>query len=94
MKFFEDSDLEYYFPLVLEEEMNLRGLSPSDFEECGVVSASSKKSYLDGDTLPTLRTAAKIASFLSVSLDHLCGFDDIPINTTSHKDISRKAPWL
>ena len=88
------SDIEYYFPERLDEAMSSQGIAPSDFEDLDVVSASSIKSYLDGKTVPNLRTAVKIAEFLNVSLDYLCGFDVMDHRVNEIKTNSRKAPWL
>ena len=88
------SDIEYYFPERLDEVMSSQGIAPSDFEDLDVVSASSIKSYLDGKTVPNLRTAVKIAEFLNVSLDYLCGFDVMNHRVNEIKTNSRKAPWL
>lgn len=95
MNFFEDGDLEYYFPERLEEAMDAQGLTPSDFEDCNVASASSLNAYIKGKTIPNLRNATKIASFLGVSLDYLCGYEASRIGGTIKNETNgRKAPWL
>lgn len=88
-----ESDIEYYFPERLDEAMSNQGIAPSDFEDLDIVSASSIKSYLDGKTIPNLRTAVKIAEFLGVSLDYLCGFGMKEFHAKEVID-PRKAPWL
>lgn len=64
--------VEWSFPERLQEAMDDNFLSPEDFEEFDICSASSIQSYLSGKAVPNLRTAAAIAKFLRVSLDSLC----------------------
>ena len=88
------TDLEYEFPERLQDAMDQTGLSPADFEDCGVCSASSIRAYLEQGRLPNLATAVKIAEFLSVDLSWLCGLVGpsavIPVRDF---DAERRIPW-
>lgn len=81
--------LENCFAERLQYEMDRRGLEPKDFEELYDISASSIRSYLRFETLPTLETAYKIAIALNVSLDWLCG-----LNQDQYPKRANIAPWL
>lgn len=85
-------ELAVIFGERLENEMTLRGLSPEDFEFAGICSASAIKGHIGFDHAPTLSTAIKIADFLGVSLDYLCGRDGN--GPSANVDNDRKAPWL
>lgn len=86
---------EYYFPRRLKDTLDERGFDGKDLEDLGVISQSSIRDYLDGKVAPNLRTAIKLADFLDVSLDYLCGMDE---DTNAYNYIARnedeKAPWL
>lgn len=88
------SNFEYYFPRRLEEILNERGFDGKYLEDLGVISQSSIRDYIDGKVFPNLRTAVKLADFLDVSLDYLCGIGEDGPWKCERSDISRKAPWL
>lgn len=65
--------IDYCFSERLESAMVLRGIDGQDLEDLDIVSSASIQEYLKGHRIPNLRTAARIAEFLDVSLDWLCG---------------------
>ena len=77
MKRPEDKPLERSFAERLRIKMDEYGYSTEDFELDSVCASSSMRKYLEGVSLPTLRTAYRIADYLGTTLDYLCGFDDI-----------------
>lgn len=94
------------FGNALSVAMTDNGLEPKDFEEFDICSTEAINSYLRFERMPNMRTALKIADFLHVSLDWLCGRDSgaglygntLPINErkkdNERNDISSTAPWL
>lgn len=88
-------NFEYYFPRRLEEALTMRGYDEKTLEDLGVISQSSIRSYIQGEVVPNLRTAVKLAEFLDVSLDFLCGEGaDSDIYSEIAMRDERKAPWL
>lgn len=86
--------VSYYFPIRLRQALDAKGYSGKDLEDAGVVSASSIKEYVDGGRLPNLRMACRIADFLDVDLNWLCGFEEEPTYMDILKQDDRIAPWL
>lgn len=88
---FNFSNVDHFFPIRLQKIMDERGVSAKDLEDTGIISASSIKSYVDGEVVPNLRTLCRVAEFLNVSIDWLCG-----VNEEANFDFleQRKAPWL
>lgn len=68
--------IDYCFGDRLKEAMTLKGLEGQDFDDLDIVSAASVHEYLEGRRIPNLRTAARMADFLGVSLDWLCGIGE------------------
>lgn len=68
--------IDYCFGDRLKEAMDYRGLDGQDFDDLDIVSAASIHEYLEGRRIPNLRTAARMAEFLGVSLDWLCGNEE------------------
>lgn len=68
--------IDYCFGDRLKEAMALKGLEGQDFDDLDIVSAASVREYLEGRRIPNLRTAARMADFLGVSLDWLCGIGE------------------
>lgn len=85
--------VDYYFGSRLRQAMLDKGMEAKDLEDCGIISASSIREYVDCGRLPNLRTACRLAEFLDVDLDWLCGFKEEA--RWSDVDIERqlKAPW-
>lgn len=84
----EDIDLEIIFPQRLEEAMLDRGLDPEDLEADDIIASSTVKYYGKyGGRLPSLRSAVRMAAYLGVSLDWLCGLDDTTIDDFPSPDI-------
>lgn len=71
-----DSVLESIFARRLETAMLDMGVGAEEFDYDNICSAPTIKRYLNGDCLPTLRTVWRIADYLGVSVDYLCGMDD------------------
>lgn len=77
MRRLEDRELELIFSDRLSEAMMMRGLEEEDFEDDDIASVSSVRYYQkDNSKLPNLRTAVRIANYLGVSLDWLCGIGE------------------
>lgn len=86
--------IDYAFGIRLRQAMDEKGYEPKDFEDFDVVSQSSIKEYLDNGRIPNLRTACRIADFLDVSLDWLCGYDGSDSsNDYIPRQDDRIAPW-
>lgn len=85
--------VDYYFGSRLRQAMLDKGMEAKDLGDCGIISASSIREYVDCGRLPNLRTACRLAEFLDVDLDWLCGFKEEA--RWSDIDIERqlKAPW-
>lgn len=77
MKRNEDKPLEKCIADNLMRALEDRGLTEDDLVLDGVVGRSSINAYLSMSQLPTLRTAYRIANYLGVTVDWLCGFDEI-----------------
>jgi transcriptional regulator with XRE-family HTH domain len=86
--------VDYYFARRLEEAMAAKGLDRKDLEDCGIVSVSSLREYIECGRLPNLRTACRIAEFLDCSVDWLCGFKEEPQWSDDELEKQRRAPWL
>lgn len=65
----------------LKDIMRDKGIGPEDFELAGVCVKTSIEAYLNMTRLPTLRTLYRIARYLGVSVDWLCGMDEMNTNT-------------
>ena len=81
----------------LENEMDKRGLTPQDFEDYDICSASTINGYLNRSHAPNIIIAIDIARFLNVSLDYLFGtgfYLDAQEETLPDPREERKAPWL
>ena len=90
-----DYELEMIFARRLEDAMALKGVDASDIEFAGVIgSGSSIKAYIEGDQIPNLRTAVRLAKYLDVSLDYLCGMDEADIWSDTSRQEQLIAPWL
>lgn len=95
MKRKEDYGLEKVFGERLFQEMYDQGKMVEDFEEDDICSASVLNSYISGKTLPQLRTAVRIADYLGVGLDYLCGMDNVS-DIVDHSEIvgdNAFIPW-
>ena len=91
-------DLSVIFASRLQEALDNNLMSAEDFGEDFILTPCMIKKYLDpsDSTLPMLYTAARIAEYLDVSLDWLCGMDDNDFNGMREPK-ERKcdiAPWL
>ena len=87
-------NVEYYFPQIFQEAMELRGMQPIDFEDWDLVSQSSVSAYIDGRQIPNLRTIYRIAEFLEVSIDWLCGLGEERSWSDTSMQEQLKAPWV
>lgn len=84
----EDLDLEIIFPKRLVEAMQDKGIDETDMEADGILSVSALKEYQRNMTrLPSLRSAVRIATYLEVSLDWLCGLDESEQDDWSGTDV-------
>lgn len=90
----EFDSVDYYFRTRLKEALDNKCLTGKDLEDCGVVAQSSIHEYIDCGRLPNLRTACRLAEFLDVSLDWLCGFDEGIKWSDALLPAQRKAPWV
>ena len=77
MKRSEDKALERTFSENLLRAMDEKGLTEDDLVLDGVVGRSSINAYISMTQLPTLRTICRIANYLDVTVDWLCGFDAV-----------------
>lgn len=87
-------NIDYYFGRRLREAMDSMGLDGKTLEDMGVVSASSVHEYIDCGRIPNLRTACRIAEFLDVTVDWLCGFDEELKWSDAAMQYQLKAPWV
>lgn len=85
--------IDYYFGRRLNAALIEHGLTGQDLEDAGVVSASSVKDYIDGEVIPNLRTTCRIADFLGVDLNWLCGYGESEPSFYNPEG-DRRAPWL
>jgi transcriptional regulator with XRE-family HTH domain len=72
----DDYGLEKVFGERLADAMEDNGVTVEDMETDDIAVSSVINSYISGKSLPQLRTAVRIATYLNVSLDYLCGLDD------------------
>lgn len=90
-----DYKFEAVFARRLEDTLVSKGLDASDVEFAGVIgSENSIKAYINGYQIPNLRTAVRLAKYLNVSLDYLCGMDEDDIWFDSDRQKQLLAPWL
>ena len=61
------------FPERLRELRKKRGLSRKTLAELSGIASNRVSVYERGEHSPTIETAAKLADFLGVSMDYLCG---------------------
>lgn len=73
MRKYDDIYLERTFAERLRTTLDENLMSAEDLEDIGIVSASNIAKYLRGEAIPQLRTAVRIAEYLGVSIDWLCG---------------------
>lgn len=81
MKRKDDYGLERVFGERLADAMEDNGVTVEDMETDDIAVSSVINSYISGNSLPQLRTAVRIATYLNVSLDYLCGLDDSDIES-------------
>jgi transcriptional regulator with XRE-family HTH domain len=75
MRKYDDIYLERIFSERLKEALDENLVSGEDLETLGIVSASNIDGYLKRKSLPQLRTIVRIAEYLGVSIDWLCGIE-------------------
>ena len=76
MKRTEDKTLERSVSERICQLMDEHGLTEDDFVFDGVCGRSSIRAYIAMEQLPTLRTIYRIAEYLHVTVDYLCGYED------------------
>lgn len=80
----------------LNEEMDRKGLSPQDFEDYDICSASTINGYLNHQHMPNMDIAIRIATFLGLSLDYMFGiYEPEPGYDPLYgiDSLTREAPW-
>ena len=86
--------VDHYFGRRLREAMDSKGYDAKDLDDMDVASSSSIREYTECGRLPNLRTACRLAEFLDVDLNWLCGFDEEIAWSEAKLQEERKAPWL
>ena len=86
-------ELARTFGDALNAVMLSKGLAPEDFEDLRICSAGQIRSYIRCEHAPSIGSAVKIAEFLNVSLDWMCGLSNDQ-EVANPPMFSRKAPWL
>lgn len=90
----EWDNVDYYFGKRLDEALKSKGFERKDLEDLDIVSQSSLREYIDCGRLPNLRTACRLAEFLDVDLNWLCGFNEAVKWSEVSMQEQLKAPWL
>lgn len=90
----EWDNVDYYFGRRLDEALKAKGLERKDLDDLGIISQSSLHEYIDCGRLPNLRTACRLAEFLDVDLNWLCGFNEELKWSDASMQRQLKAPWL
>ena len=85
--------VDYYFGSRLRQAMEEKGVDAKDLEDIGVISSSSIREYIECGRLPNLRTACRLAEFLDVDLDWLCGFKEEAKWSEVDQALMRDPPW-
>lgn len=95
-------ELSIIFADRLQQALDNNRMGPEDLDDAMIVQGIMVEKYLAGDHLPMLITAARIAEFLDVSLDWLCGMDGNDFDGMDRERVAKKerereleiAPWL
>lgn len=80
-------DNEGIFQKRLKSELDRQNIKQADLVEKADISQSLISNYMNGEKMPSINNACKIAIALGISLDWLCGLDTItnPFITDSAK---------
>ncbi len=78
------------FPVRLRSLMKERGVGQKELADYVQVTQQVISQYMNGQTTPKLTYAGKIAEYLQVSLDYLCGISQVPTTDPDIKMIEQQ----